>query len=216
MDARVTIIGGRHSLMNQLLYELRDEQVQKDRMRFRFNLERVGEIIAYELSKHLSYESRQVTTPLGELEMELIEHQPILVSILRAGIPFHQGFLRMFDQADNGFIAAYRHTTRGNEFVIKVEYTAVPSLTGRSVVIIDPMIATGKSAVLSYQEITQEESPDQVFFVGVVGSEEGIEYVLRHIPQARILLGAIDYELTAKSYIVPGLGDAGDLAYGPK
>jgi len=202
--------------MNQLLYELRDEQVQKDRMRFRFNLERVGEIIAYELSKHLSYESRQVTTPLGELEMELPESQPVLVSIMRAGIPFHQGFLRMFDQADNGFIAAYRHTTRGNEFIIKVEYTAVPSLTGRSVVIIDPMIATGKSAVLSYREITQEANPDQVFFAGVLGSEEGIEYVLRHIPQARILVGAIDHELTAKSYIVPGLGDAGDLAYGPK
>jgi uracil phosphoribosyltransferase len=216
MDARVTIVGGRHSVMNQFLYELRDEQVQQDRMRFRYNLERVGEIMAYELSKHLSYESQTVTTPLGELGMELPDEQPILVSIMRAGLPFHQGFLRMFDQAENGFIAAYRHVTRGNEFVIKVEYTAVPTLTGRSVVIIDPMIATGKSAVLSYQEVVQGESPKQVFFAGVVGSEEGIEYVLRHIPQARILVGAIDHELTAKSYIVPGLGDAGDLAFGPK
>lgn len=216
MDARVTIVGGRHSLINQFLYELRDEQVQRDRMRFRHNLARIGELMAFEISKHLRYETQTVTTPLGELEMDLPDEQPVLVSILRAGIPFHDGFLRMFDQADNGFIAAYRHTTRGNDFVIKVEYTAVPSLTGRSVIMIDPMIATGKSAVLSYREIAQEESPAQVFFAGVVGSEEGIEYVLRHIPRARVFVGAVDHELTAKSYIVPGLGDAGDLAFGPK
>lgn len=202
--------------MNQFLYELRDERVQQDRMRFRHNLERVGEVMAYEISKQLAYETQQVTTPLGELDMDLLAQQPVLVSVMRAGLPFHQGFLRMFDQADNGFIAAYRHTTRGNEFVIKVEYTAAPRLTGRTVILIDPMIATGKSAVLSYREIAQGESPDQLFIAGVVGSEEGIEYVLRNLPQARIFVGAIDHELTAKSYIVPGLGDAGDLAYGPK
>jgi uracil phosphoribosyltransferase len=202
--------------MNQLLYELRDEQVQQDRMRFRHNLERIGELMAYEISRHFPYESRLVTTPLGELDMELPESQPVLVSIMRAGLPFHQGFLRMLDRADNGFIGAFRRTTRGNDFVIKVEYQALPSLTDRTLVMIDPMIATGKSAVLSYQEITQGDPPAQVFFAGVVASEEGIDYVLRHIPKARVFVAAIDHELTAKSYIVPGLGDAGDLAFGPK
>lgn len=216
MDSRVTVVGGRRSVMNNILFELRDANKQQDRMRFRHNLQRVGELIAYEISKELDYESQTVTTPLGELEMDLMSAQPVLVSIMRAGVPFHDGFLRMFDQADNGFIAAYRHTTKGNEFIVKVEYTAVPELTGRDLILLDPMIATGKSLVLSYRELADQGRPNRVFIAGVVGSEEGVEYILRHIPQANIYLAGLDHELTAKSYIVPGLGDAGDLAFGPK
>ena len=216
MDTRVRIIGKHNSILNQILFELREEQIQQDRQRFRLNLEKLAELLAYELSKELAYESREVTTQLGNLEMQLLVEQPVLISILRAGLPFHTGFLRMFDKADNGFISAYRHHTHGNEFIVKVEYTGFPPITGRDVVLIDPMIATGKSIVLSYQALMATGMPSNIFVVGVVASDEGLEYVLRHIPRARIFVGAVDYELTAKSYIVPGLGDAGDLAFGPK
>lgn len=216
MDSRVTIVGKHNSLLNQILYELREEDIQQDRQRFRINLERAAEILAYEMSKELPYEKREVTTQLGKLEMNLLVDQPVLLSILRAGVPFHNGFLRMFDKADNGFISAYRHHTKGNEFIVKVEYMAVPPLADRSLILIDPMIATGRSLVLSYQALIENGMPANIFVAGIVASEEGLEYVLRHIPQARIYVGAVDYELTAKAYIVPGLGDAGDLAYGPK
>lgn len=216
MDARVTHLGARNSYLNQVLFELRDIVVQQDRMRFRTNMEKIGELLAYEMSKEFTYEKQTVTTPLGELEMDLLVDQPVLISILRAGIPMHQGVLRILDRADNGFISAFRHHTRGNEFIVKVEYLAVPDLTGRSVVMIDPMIATGKSVVLAYQAVLEQGKPDQVFIASAVASDEGLEYVLRHIPQARIYVAAVDYELTAKAYIVPGLGDAGDLAFGPK
>ncbi|GAB4424533.1 MAG: uracil phosphoribosyltransferase [Bacteroidia bacterium] len=216
MDSRITIVSNRNSCLNQMLYELRDQQIQQDRQRFRQNMEKAGEILAYEMSQHLSYVPRTVTTPLGELEMNLLTSQPVLVSILRAGIPLHNGFLRMFDQADNGFITAYRHHTKGNEFIIKIEYVSVPDVTGRTLILLDPMIATGKSIVVSYKEILEVGQPEQVFIGSVVSSEEGLEYVLRHIPKARIFSLAVDHELTARSYIVPGLGDAGDLAFGPK
>ena len=216
MDTRVKILGKGNSYLNQILFELREKGIQEDRMRFRTNLEKMGEIMAYEISKELSYATQHVDTVLGELDMKLLDSQPVLLSILRAGIPFHMGFLRMFDHAENGFISAYRHHTHGNEFIVKIEYQAVPDITGKSIILIDPMIATGKSIVLSYKEILQNGQPDQVFIAGVVGSDEGLEYVLRNIPKARIYVAAVDYELTAKSYIVPGLGDAGDLAFGPK
>ncbi|RMG75313.1 MAG: uracil phosphoribosyltransferase [Bacteroidetes bacterium] len=216
MDARITNLGARNSYLNQVLFELRDTEVQQDRMRFRANMEKVGEILAYEMSREFPYEKQHVTTPLGELDMDLLASQPVLVSILRAGIPFHQGFLRLMDRADNGFISAFRHHTRGNEFIVKVEYLALPEITGRTVVLVDPMIATGKSIVLAYQALLEQGHPEQIFIGAAVASEEGLEYVLRHIPKARILVAAVDHELTAKAYIVPGLGDAGDLAFGPK
>lgn len=217
MDKRVHILGNHSSYLNQILYQLRDENVQKDRLRFRTNLEKAGELLAYEISKFLKYEKQEVITPLGRLEMDLLVEQPVLVSILRAGLPLHQGFLRMLDMADNGFISAYRHHTHGNEFIVKVEYLAVPDVAGRDVILVDPMIATGKSMVLSIKELREAYGmPENLFLAGVVGSEEGIEYVLRNIPQAQIFVIAVDNELTAKSYIVPGLGDAGDLAFGPK
>ncbi|WNJ20915.1 uracil phosphoribosyltransferase [Pontibacter sp. G13] len=216
MDSSVTILGNRLSYLNNILHELRDEEIQKDRLRFRFNLERMGEIMAYEISKHLSFTTQETTTPLGELEVKVLEQQPILVSVLRAGVPLHQGFLRMFDRADNGFISAYRHITRGNEFVIKIEYTSVPPITGRDLIMIDPMIATGRSLVEAYKQIQALGEPGNLFIAGAIASEEGIAYVRRNIPQSQVFIGAVDKELTAKSYIVPGLGDAGDLAYGPK
>ncbi|MDP5168637.1 MAG: uracil phosphoribosyltransferase [Bacteroidia bacterium] len=216
MDTRVTVVGNRPSYLNQIIFEMRDRKVQQDRMRFRRNLSRTGQILAYEISKELEYESRTVTTPLGELDMHLPEAQPVIVSILRAGLPFHQGFLELFDEADNGFIAAYRHITKGNEFEIRIEYQAMPEITNRTMILVDPMIATGKSLVMCHRQLLERGRPERIFVAGVVASEEGLEYVLRNIPNARIFVGSVDRELTAKSYIVPGLGDAGDLAFGPK
>jgi len=216
MAAQVNILSTGNSVLNQILYEMRDHEIQLDRMRFRTNLQRTGNILAYEISKELDYESREVTTPLGQLDMNLPAQQPVLVSILRAGVPLHDGFLQFFDRADNGFISAFRKHTEGNDFIIKVEYMAVPNLDGRDLILIDPMIATGQSIVLSYKSLMEAGTPKNVFIAGVVGSDEGIAYVQRHIPKARIYVAAVDKELTAKSYIVPGLGDAGDLAFGEK
>lgn len=217
MDSRITVISKQNSYINHALHEMRDEKIQKDRLRFRTNLHKAGEIMAYEISKHFAYSTHEVTTPLGTLDMNLLDDHPILVSILRAGIPFHEGFLHLLDRADNGFISAYRHHTDGNEFEIKIEYMAVPDITNRDLILVDPMIATGRSIVLSYQALVENAGrPANIFIAGVIASDEGLEYVLRHIPKAKIFVGAIDYELTAKAYIVPGLGDAGDLAYGPK
>lgn len=216
MDSRVTIVGKKNSCLNQMLYELRDINIQQDRMRFRTNLERIGSIIAYEISQELSYQPQIVTTPLGELEMNIPEKHPVLVSILRAGVPLHNGLLQMFDHADNGFISAFRQHTSENEFVVKVEYTAIPDVTNRDLILVDPMIATGRSIILSLKEIYSMGKPERLFIAGVVASEEGLEYILRHMPNARIFVAAVDHELTARSYIVPGLGDAGDLAFGPK
>jgi uracil phosphoribosyltransferase len=217
MDKKITIIGRENSIFNQFLYELREVNIQQDRMRFRKNLYRCSQIVAYELSKHMDFVTKPVTTPLGELEMQLPTEQPVLVSILRAGVPMHQGFLDFFDNADNGFISAYRQKTKGNDFVIKVEYAAMPSVEGRTVILIDPMIASGRSIALCAQAITPAHgTPSKIFLAGLIASEEGIDYVRRHVPQAHIFVGAVDNELTAKAYIVPGLGDAGDLAYGSK
>ncbi|MEM7035375.1 MAG: uracil phosphoribosyltransferase [Bacteroidota bacterium] len=217
MDKKLSVIGQENSCFNQFMYELRAVGVQDDRMRFRKNIFRCSQIMAYEVSKFFEYESQEVTTPLGSLEMDLSKDQPVLVSILRAGVPMHNGFLDFYDQADNGFISAYRHHTKGNEFIVKVEYLALPSVEGRVLMLIDPMIASGRSIVLSYQAIVPTHGvPDKVFLCGLIASEEGVDYVRRQVPNAHVVVGAIDKELTAKSYIVPGLGDAGDLAFGSK
>lgn len=216
MDGKVTLLSRENSYLNHILHELRDEVLQQDRLRFRNNLEKVGEILAYEISKSLNYSPQEVTTPLGELEINLLVDQPVIVSILRAGIPLHNGVLRMFDKADNGFIAAYRHHTKGNDFIVKVEYRAMPRVGGRDLIIVDPMIATGKSLELSYKQLLEYGEPENVYIACVIASEEGLEYIQRKMPKARIYVAAIDNELTAKGYIVPGLGDAGDLAFGPK
>lgn len=217
MDKKLTVVGKSNSLFNQFLRELRDVNIQGDRMRFRRNLFRCSQIMAYEVSKCLRYEEVDVTTPLGELSMDVLLESPVLVSILRAGVPMHNGFLDFFDHSDNGFISAYRKHTSGHEFIVKVEYLAMPSIEQQDLVLLDPMIASGKSIVVTHQAIVPSQGhPNQVYIVGLIASEEGIDYVRRHLPDAHIFVGAIDNELTARSYIVPGLGDAGDLAYGSK
>jgi uracil phosphoribosyltransferase len=217
MDKKLTIVGREDSIFNQFLYELREVSIQQDRLRFRKNLFRCSQILAYELSKMLNYSNREVVTPLGALEMSVLSEAPVLISILRAGVPMHNGFLDYFDNADNGFISAYRHHTKGNNFVVKVEYMALPNIEGRTIIILDPMIASGRSVVLSHQAITPAHGlPEKVIVAGVIASEEGLAYVRRQMPSAHLFVGAVDNELTAKAYIVPGLGDAGDLAYGSK
>jgi uracil phosphoribosyltransferase len=212
----VKVIGDTNSIFNQFLLEMRSEVFQQDRMRFRLNLKRAGSILAYEISKDLEYSSSLVKTPLGELNMLTLKSNPIIISILRAGLPLHEGVLSVFDNSDNGFISAYRQHTREDEFIIKVEYLACPEIDNKTVILCDPMIATGQSMVKSYKALLEKGTPNRVFIASVIASDEGLEYVERHMPEAVIYVGAVDMELTAKSYIVPGLGDAGDLAFGIK
>lgn len=217
MDTKVTVVGQENSIFNQFISELRDSEIQKDSMRFRKNLFRCSQILAYELSKFLDYETKEVITPLGSLEMDLVEDQPVLVSILRAGVPMHNGFLDFFDHSQNGFVSAYRKHTGGGKFIVQIEYLAMPSVQDGTLILLDPMIASGRSIVLTKQAIIPAQGePEKTFIVGIIASEEGLEYVRRQCPEAHIIVGAVDNELTAKSYIVPGLGDAGDLAFGPK
>lgn len=210
------ILTDRYPIVYQFLNELRDSEIQRERFRFRFNLERVGEVLAIELSQYLDFEPVEVTTPLGSADSMQLREQLVLAVILRAALPLHQGFLRIFDQADNAFIAAYRKHTSENEFIVQLEYLSAPDLTDRTLVLLDPMIATGRSMVLSYEQLLRFGRPKRIFVAGVIASEEGVEHVQRHLPHASIIVGAIDSELTAKGYIVPGLGDAGDLAFGEK
>ncbi|HNQ12038.1 MAG TPA: uracil phosphoribosyltransferase [Bacteroidia bacterium] len=211
------ILNTDNSILNVFLGEIRDVKIQNDRMRFRRNLERIGEVIAYELSKQLSYETIETTTPLGIAKINYPDQQPVLATILRAGIPLHQGLLNYFDRADNAFVSAYRHHHKDGSFEIKFEYLSAPSLDNRIVIISDPMLATGSSAVVAFNALLEKGKPSQVHFVSAISSKQGIEYVKAHLPfGTHIWTAAVDEELTVKSYIVPGLGDAGDLAYGTK
>ncbi len=205
-----------HSLVSNWVSELRDTTIQSDRMRFRRNLERIGEVAAFEISKTLPFVIREVETPLGTHSSMVLEKQPVLATILRAGVPLHQGLLNYFDRADNAFISAYRKHHRDGTFEIKLEYVSCPDLDGRILIISDPMLATGASLVKTIQHLQEEGNPVQVHVVCAIACEVGIEYVKREAPAARIWCGDIDSEITAKGYIVPGLGDAGDLAYGEK
>lgn len=205
-----------NSIVNQYVAELRDIEIQKDRNRFRFNMERIGELMAYEISKKLRYESEDITTPLGVSNTAVLKNQPVLATILRAGLPMHLGFLRIFDKADCAFISAFRKTKKDNSFIIEMEYVAVPDLENRVLIMVDPMLATGSSMVLCVKELMSRAKFSQIHIVSVIGSTLGVEYVKRNLPKANLWLAAIDDELTTKSYIVPGLGDAGDLAYGEK
>jgi uracil phosphoribosyltransferase len=207
-----------HSIAGQFLAELRDVQVQKDPMRFRRNLERLGEVLAMELSRTMEYEEREVVSPLGTARVSLLKEQPVLATILRAGLPLHQGLLNYFDRADNAFISAYRKHRKGEEgFDIEVEYLSSPALHGRVLVLCDPMLATGQSMVLVYKALLRLGLPRQLHVVSAIASAEGLGHARRHLPTGtRFWIGAIDEEMTAQAYIVPGLGDAGDLAYGAK
>lgn len=214
----VNILGSHNSLFNQFIAEVRDEKIQADSMRFRRNMERLGEIFAYEISKKLQYETKEVVTSLGIAEIQLLKHQPVIASILRAGLPFHNGLLNFFDQAENAFISAYRkHDKKGN-FNIEIEYLSCPDLTDKILILADPMLATGASLVKTYKELLLHGKPSHTYFVSVLASAEGIDYVHKNLSSTAVSVwvGAVDDELTAQAYIVPGLGDAGDLAFGKK
>ncbi|MFA5301585.1 MAG: uracil phosphoribosyltransferase [Bacteroidales bacterium] len=207
------------SLFNPILAEMRDVNIQKDSMRFRFNLERLGYLFAYEISKTLSYREQEIQTPLGISNCKVLEDQVVLATVLRAGLPLHEGMLKVFDKAQNAFIAAYRKYGRNYKFTIQLEYMASPGLENKVLILTDPMLATGSTIFLAYQEMVQQKgTPKHCHIVSPIASREGYEYLCRKLPQKNvsIWLGAIDEELTTKSYIVPGLGDAGDLAYGEK
>lgn len=205
-----------HSLVSTWVAELRDVSVQNDRMRFRRNLERIGEVAAYEISRKLNYETTEIQTPLGIADHNLLAEQPVLATILRAGLPLHQGLLNYFDKADNAFVSAYRKHHKDGSFEISMEYVSCPDLEDRVLIISDPMLATGSSLVKTIQYLRQEGKPKEVHIVAAIACTVGIEYVKREQPLVHIWCGGIDDELTAKGYIVPGLGDAGDLAYGTK
>ena len=205
-----------HSLISNWVAELRDTEIQTDRMRFRRNLERIGEVAAYEISKELAWEEVEITTPLGTSPSKMLKNQPVLATILRAGLPLHQGLLNYFDRADNAFISAYRKHHRDGTFEISLDYISCPSIENRVVIIADPMLATGSSLVKTVQYLRDEGLPSEIHIVCAIACTVGIEYVHRNEPKVKIWCGAIDDELTAKGYIVPGLGDAGDLAYGTK
>lgn len=206
-----------NSIYNTFLSELRDKNIQSDAMRFRRNLERLGEISALEISRHLHFSSKNIITPLGTAQMNLIDEPLVLATILRAGLPLHQGLLNYFDAAENCFISAYRKHTSEEEFDVEIEYMSSPVLTGKTVLLNDPMLASGRSMVLAYKALLKRGVPKKIHVVGVIGSQEGVDFVKNHLPEdTTIWIGAIDKEMTKEYYIVPGLGDAGDLAYGTK
>ncbi|MDZ4806902.1 MAG: uracil phosphoribosyltransferase [Bacteroidota bacterium] len=205
-----------HSLMSNWVGELRNVNVQTDRMRFRRNLERIGEVAAYEISKVLPFVETEIQTPLGIAVHKTLKEQPVLATILRAGLPLHQGLLNYFDQADNAFISAYRKHNKDGSFDISLDYVSCPELENRVVIISDPMLATGSSLVKTIHFLKAEGHPREIHIVVAIACTVGIEYVQREEPSVTIWCGDIDDELTAKGYIVPGLGDAGDLAFGTK
>ncbi|NMH28372.1 uracil phosphoribosyltransferase [Flavobacterium silvaticum] len=215
---KVHHLSGNPSLLNQFLAELRDVSIQKDSMRFRRNLERIGEIMAYEISKSLSFEEKSMMTPLAEKKSQLLSNQPVICSILRAGMPLHQGFLNYFDGAENGFISAYRnHYNNDDDFEIVSEYTAVPSIQNKTLLLVDPMLATGQSLVAIFRALTLERIPSEVHIACVIAAPEGIAHLEQYLPEnCHLWVAAIDEKLNEHHYIVPGLGDAGDLAYGNK
>jgi len=218
MNSNVNNLGQQYSVFSQFMAEIRDVDIQQDSMRFRRNLERVGEIMAYEISKKLVFQHKSVSTPMGVSECSVLQEQPVIATILRAGLPLHQGLLNYFDQAENTFISAYRiHHDDDDDFDVEVEYMASPDLQDKTVILCDPMLATGSSMVLAYKALLERGRPAQIHVAAVIASEQGIRFVQGNLPaNTTIWVGAIDKELTSRAYIVPGLGDAGDLAYGSK
>ena len=207
-----------NSILSQFIAELRDVNIQNEPMRFRRNLERIGEIFAYEISKTLNYEQKQIKTPLGETNMLLPDDEVVLASIMRAGLPFHQGLLNYFDKAENAFISAFRKYHKDGNFDIQFVYLSSPIIENKTLILSDPMLASGSSMVLAYKNMLNKGTPKHTHIVSIIASKEGIEYLRKNVAKDKMTLwvGAVDDELTAKAYIVPGLGDAGDLAYGAK
>lgn len=211
------VLANQPSIANQFIAELRDQSIQQDRMRFRTNLARLGEILAYEISKNLVYEERKIKTPLGIAQVALPVSQPVLVAVLRAAIPFYQGFLQIFDQAESGFIGAFRKEDPGSEISVELGYHASPSIEGKTIIITDPMLATGKSVMQTIETLLTHGTPKTIHIAAAFAAPEGIEYLNSQltIPH-QIWLGVLDEKLNHLSYILPGLGDAGDLAFGTK
>ena len=215
---KVINLGETNTILNKFVAQMRDIDVQKDSMRFRRNLERVGEIFAYEISKTLEYSEKPVTTPLGIANIKTHDDKIVVATILRAGLPLHQGILNFFDDAQNAFVAAYRKYDKGEDFHINIEYCSTPELSGKTLILADTMLATGASLEIAYLKLCEEGQPEHTHLVCPIASAYAVEYLQKHLPEHGITLwvAAIDEELTSRSYIVPGLGDAGDLAYGEK
>jgi len=211
-------ISRQNSILNKFIAEIRDKNIQKDRLRFRTNIKRIGQIISYELSKTLNYQTRDIITPLGTKPTNLINDTIVVASILRAALPLHTGILQFFDDADNAFISAYRkHTNDTGKFTIQVDYVASPSIKDKVLILADPMLATGKSLVAVYNKLTENETPKQLHIVSLIGAQQGIDYISENLPEnAYLWIADIDQKLNDKDYIIPGLGDAGDLAFGNK
>ncbi|PQJ79942.1 uracil phosphoribosyltransferase [Polaribacter porphyrae] len=211
-------LGEENSILNKFISEIRDAKIQKDSMRFRRNIERIGEVLGYELSKKLSYSSVYVETPLGKKKVNLSYNDVVLCSILRAGLPLHQGLLNYFDDAENAFISAYRHHPNNDEtFEIVVEYFAAPEIKNKTLLLADPMLATGQSLVAVYEAIKKYGNPKEIHIIAVIGAKDGIDFIKDKFPKnTHLWIAAIDNTLNKKGYIVPGLGDAGDLAFGEK
>ena len=207
-----------HSLISQYMTELRDVTIQKDMLRFRRNLERIGEIMAYEISKTLDYKTVDTQTPLAVAKSQVISSPLVLATIFRAGVPFHQGFLNFFDSAENAFVSAYRKYKEKENFDVCIEYLASPRLEGKTLLLVDPMLATGASMELSYRALLTKGEPEHIHVASVIASQQAVDYIKAHFPEDRttVWIGAVDAEIKSHSYIVPGLGDAGDLAYGTK
>lgn len=210
------ILNHTNSIGNHFIAEMRDATVQQDRQRFRRNQERLGEIFAYEISKKLTYQNKEIQTPLGMTKVNVPTDLPVLATILRAGLPFHQGFLNVFDQASSAFATAYRKVKKSGDFVIHIEHIATPDLNGKVVIICDSMLATGQSMVLVCKELLAQFNIKELHIAAIIASVEGLEHVKANLPKAQLWVGAVDEEMTTKAYIVPGLGDAGDLAFGEK
>lgn len=207
-----------HSLISQYMAELRDINVQTDMLRFRTNLRRIGQIMAYEISRTLQYRKEEIQTPLAQAQVDLIDTKLVLATIFRAGVPFHQGFLDYFDHAENAFVSAYRKYKEKENFDVCIEYLASPLLDGKTLVLADPMLATGASMDLSYRALLTKGTPAEIHVASVIASQKAVDYIAEHFPADKTTLwvGAIDPHINDHSYIVPGLGDAGDLAYGTK
>ena len=208
----------KNSVLNHFLGEIRDQDIQKDRLRFRRNIERIGEIMAYEISKELQYKSWEISTPLGTKKSSEIKDKIVICSILRAGLTLHNGFLNYFDGAENGFISAYRfHPNNDTDFEIKVEYEAVSDINGANLILVDPMLATGQSIVAVFNKLISKGKPKEIHLAVVIAAPEGIKYLESHLPDyCHLWIASIDEKLNEKNYIIPGLGDAGDLAFGSK
>ena len=215
---RIVNLGDTNSILNKFVAELRDVDIQKDSLRFRRNVERIGEIMAYEISKEFHYSTKDIQSPLGIAPMNTPDDQIVISTILRAGLPFHQGFLRYLDNAENAFVSAYRKYKDRLNFDIHIEYIASPRLTGKTLIISDPMLATGSSMELAYEALLTKGVPGHVHVASIISSKQALEYLQKKMPDDKttIWIAALDNDLDDHSYIVPGLGDAGDLAFGDK